>query len=107
MVEYGKPRQVRSAAKKWIKDKWNANVVLITKCLPLDLHMIKDLLVWYLKEHLLEVWQTPIHVSNPPKMRTTRDKTEPLGSQKVGPKNKQLKVTMLMYFVVPYGMGKC
>jgi hypothetical protein len=47
------------------------------------------------------------HVSNPPKMLATKDKIEPLGSQKVRPKNKQLRVTRLMYFVVPYGMGKC
>jgi hypothetical protein len=80
---------------------------LITKCLPLDPHMSEDVFVWYLKKHLLKVRQILIHVGNPTKMPATKDKIEPLSSQKVGPKNKQPKVTRLMYFEVLYGMGKC
>jgi hypothetical protein len=60
-----------------------------------------------LKEHLLEAKQTLIHVGNPPKKPIIRDKTELLGSQKVGPKSKQLGVKWLAYLVTPSEMGKC
>ncbi len=39
---------------------------------------------WYLKEHVLEVKRILIRVHDPPKKPSTRGKTKPLGSQKVG-----------------------
>jgi hypothetical protein len=54
-----------------------------------------------------EVRQTPIHVGGPPNMLATKDKIEPLSSQKVGHQNKQPRVKRLVYFIMPYGMGKC
>jgi hypothetical protein len=53
------------------------------------------------------VKQIYARVNDSPKKLTTRDKTKPLGSQRVGPKNKQLKVTWLGDFIVPSKMGKC
>jgi hypothetical protein len=47
--------------------------------------------------------QTPIHVNDPPKKPTTRDKTKPLGFQRVGPDKKQHGVIRFRYFVVPFG----
>jgi hypothetical protein len=47
-----------------------------------------------MKEHLLEVRQIPIRVCNLPKKLTTRDKTKPLGSQRVGFDNEQPRVEM-------------
>jgi hypothetical protein len=60
-----------------------------------------------LKEHLLEAKQIFTCVSNSPKKPTIGDKTEPLGFQRVGLKNKQLGVTRLGYLIVPSIMGKC
>jgi hypothetical protein len=51
--------------------------------------------------------QILVHVVDLLKKPPTRDKIEPLGFQKVGPKNGQLGVTWLRYLVVPFGMGKC
>jgi hypothetical protein len=53
------------------------------------------------------VKQTLAHVGNLPKKRVTRDKTKPLGSQKVGPESKQLGVIRFVHLVVSFGMGKC
>jgi hypothetical protein len=75
--------------------------------LPLDPHMSGDMLTWYLKEHLLEAKQTLANVSNLLKKLVTKHKIEPLGSQKVGPKNGQQGVTRLEYFIVLPRMGKC
>jgi hypothetical protein len=63
---------------------------LITKCLPLNPHMSKNLLVRYLKECLLEGKQTPVYVNDPPKKPPIKGMTEPLGSQRVGDENKHL-----------------
>ncbi len=52
--------------------------------------MSNNVFAQYLKEHLLEVKQTPTHVSNLLKKFAIGDKTKPLNFQKVGPKNKQL-----------------
>jgi hypothetical protein len=60
----------------------------------------------YPKECLLKAKQIPNRVGDPPKKHALEDKTKPLGSQKVGPKNGQLKITWLKHFVVPFGMGK-
>jgi hypothetical protein len=51
--------------------------------------MSGDVLAWYLKECLLKAKQTLVHVSDPPKKPTTRDKTKPLNSQMVGFENGQ------------------
>jgi len=51
--------------------------------------------------------QTPIHVGHPPKKPTIGDKTKPLGSQKVGSKSRQPKVTWLGHLIVPSEIGKC
>ncbi len=46
-------------------------------------------------------------MTDPPKKLTTRDKTKPLGFQKVGRKNEQSKVTWLRHLVMLSGRGKC
>jgi hypothetical protein len=69
--------------------------------------MSEDVLIRYLQDYLLKMRQIPIYVGDPLEMHATRDKIETLGSQKVGPKNKQLGVIRFVYFIVPYGMGKC
>jgi len=51
--------------------------------------MSKYMLAQYSKEHLLETKQTLVRVNNPPKKLATRDKTKPLGFQKVGPESEQ------------------
>jgi len=35
------------------------------------------------------------------------DKIKPLSFQKMGPKNKQLRVTWHVYFIMPFGTRKC
>jgi hypothetical protein len=60
-----------------------------------------------LKECLLKAKKTLVYISDLPKKLATRDKIEPLGFQRVGPKNGQLGVTRLKYLIVPSGMGKC
>lgn len=77
------------------------------KPLPLNLHMSRDMFTWYLKEHVLEMRQTPTRVHNPPKKPSTRGKTKPLGFQNVGLESKQPRVTRLEYLVVPFGTKKC
>ncbi len=69
--------------------------------------MNKDMFAWYLKEHVLEVRQTPTCVHDMPKKPSTRGKTKPLGSQKVGLENGQPRVTRFEYLVVSFGMRKC
>ncbi len=46
--------------------------------------MNKDVLVQYLKEHLLEGKQIRTRVNDPPNKLTIGGKIEPLGFQKVG-----------------------
>jgi hypothetical protein len=58
-----------------------------------------NVLARYPKERLLEAKQTPIHVGDLPKKLATRDKIEPLGSQRM--------VTWLRHFILPLGTGKC
>jgi hypothetical protein len=41
------------------------------------------------------------------KKPVTGDKIKPLSFQKVGLKNRQLRVTWLVYFIMPFRMGKC
>ncbi len=59
------------------------------------------------KKHLPKVMQTFAHVNDPPKTFATRDKIEPLGSQKVGLENGQLGRIGCGCFVVQCGMKKC
>jgi hypothetical protein len=68
--------------------------------------MSGNVLAWYLKECLLEAKQIPIHVNDSPKKLATKDKTKPLGFQRVGLKSEQLKVTGLGYLIVPFRMKK-
>jgi hypothetical protein len=58
-------------------------------------------------ERLLKMKQTFIHVGDPPKKPTTKDKTKSLNSQRVGPENGQPRVSRLKYLVMPSKMGKC
>jgi hypothetical protein len=69
--------------------------------------MSKDVFTQYLKECLLEVKQTLAHISNLPKKPTTRDKIEPLGSQRVGLESEQHGVTWFKPLVVLFGTRKC
>jgi len=89
-IRCGKPKQVCSALRKWAKHKQYVGVVGQVK--P---NAYLDVLSWYLKEGLLEVRQIPTRATNSPKKPTTRENTKPLGSQKVGPKSRQPKVTIL------------
>ncbi len=79
---------------------------LITKCLPLDLHMSRNLFAWYMKEHMLEVKQTFVCVGDLLKKFISREKTKPVRSQRVGLESEQLGVTWLVYFITPSKMGK-
>jgi len=54
--------------------------------------MSENMFTWYLKEHLQKA-STHAHISDPPKKHTTRDKTKPLGYQRVGLENEQPRVT--------------
>jgi hypothetical protein len=60
-----------------------------------------NMLIWYLKECLLKSKQIIAHVGDSPKTPTTKDKTKPLGFQKMEHESKQPKVTWLGYFVMP------
>jgi hypothetical protein len=71
---------------------------LITKPLPLDPHMSKDVLVQYSKECLLEGKQILACVNNPPKKPAIKGMTEPLGSQRVGHESRRPRVTMVRTF---------
>jgi len=51
--------------------------------------------------------QTFAHVGDPQKKPKTKDKTKPLGFQRVGLESEQLGVTKLGHFVVPFGTRKC
>jgi len=64
-------------------------------------------LTQYLKEHLLKGKQKISRVNDLPNKLATRDKTEPIGSQKVGHENGHLRVTWLGHLVMSSGMGKC
>jgi hypothetical protein len=44
--------------------------------------------------------QTPVHVGDSLKKLATKDKSRPLGSQRVRPKSEQPGVTRLRYFIV-------
>ncbi len=46
-------------------------------------------------------------VSDPPKKPTTKDKTKPLNSQRVGHESRRPWVTWFEHFVMPFGIGKC
>jgi hypothetical protein len=37
----------------------------------------------------------------------TKNKTKPLGSQRVGFKNGKLDITWFEYFIMPFGMRNC
>jgi len=69
--------------------------------------MSGDMLTRYWKEHLLKTKQTLVCVSNPPKKFTTRDKTKPLGFQRVELESEQPRVIWLGHFLVLCRMGKC
>ncbi len=69
--------------------------------------MSEYMLAQYSKEHLLETKQTLVRVNNPPKKLATRDKTKPLGFQRVGPESEQPKVIWLGHLLILCKMGKC
>jgi hypothetical protein len=69
--------------------------------------MNEDMFACYSEMCLLEAKQIPIHVDDLPNKPITRDKIEPLGSQRVGPKNRQLGVTWLKHFIMSSEMKKC
>jgi hypothetical protein len=69
--------------------------------------MSENMLAQYSKEHLLETKQTLVRVSNPPKKLATRDKTKPLGFQRVGPESEQPRVIWLEHLLVLFRTGKC
>jgi len=75
------------------------------------MHMNKDMskyvFAWYLKERLLKGKQIPIHVNNPLKKPTIGVKIEPLSFQKVEHKNRHIKVTWFIHFVMSSGTRKC
>jgi hypothetical protein len=62
--------------------------------------MNKDMLTCYLKEHILEMKQTPACVGGLLKKLATKNKTKPLSFQKVGPKSGQLWVTWFKCFIM-------
>jgi hypothetical protein len=86
IIRYGKLRWVCSVVKKWVDDKQNVGVVgwANNQVLTFGLAYEWDVLMWYLKECLLEGKQTHVRVNDPPKKPTIRGKIEPLGSQRVG-----------------------
>jgi hypothetical protein len=49
--------------------------------------MNENVFVQYLKKCLLKVKQNFAHVNDPPKKPSTKDKTEPLDLQRVGPES--------------------
>jgi hypothetical protein len=51
--------------------------------------------------------QTLAHVNNLPKKPTIRDKTEPLGFQRMGLESGQPKVIGFKYLILPSIMRKC
>jgi hypothetical protein len=59
------------------------------------------------EKHLLRTKKLFAHVGHLVKKLTIGDKTKPLGSQKVGLKNKQLGVTSFEYFIVSSKIRKC
>jgi hypothetical protein len=69
--------------------------------------MSEYMLAQYSKEHLLETKQTLVRVNNPPKKLATRDKTKPLGFQRVGPESEQPRVLWLKHVLVLFRTGKC
>ncbi len=68
---------------------------LITKCLSLDLHMSRNVLAWYMKEHMLKVKQTLVCVGDLLKKLISEEKTKPLRSQRVGLESEQLGGNMV------------
>jgi len=74
--------------------------------MPLNPNMDENVFASYLKERLLKAKQTPIHVINLPKKPTTRERIEPLSSQRVGFENKQLGITWFWCLLVLFRMGK-
>jgi hypothetical protein len=108
IVGCGKPRQVHNVLRKWIQDNQNANMVgRITKRLQLDLHRIKDMLIWCPREHILEVWQASAYVGNPSKRPINEYTNIPQNFQRKGLDNWQLGVIKFRYFVTPTKRGKC
>ncbi len=69
--------------------------------------MSENMLAQYSKKHLLKTKQTLVHVSDPPKKLATRDKTKPLGFQRVGPESEQPRVIWLEHLLVLFRTGKC
>ncbi len=69
--------------------------------------MNRDVFTSYLKECLLEVKQTPFHVSDLPKKPAIRDKIEPLSFRRVGLENEQLGVMWFKYLIMLFGTKKC
>ncbi len=78
---------------------------LITKRLPLNLHMSEDMLVQYSKECLLEGKQILACVNDPPKNLAIGGKIKLLGSQRVGHESRHLRVTWFEHLIMPFGRG--
>ncbi len=55
----------------------------------------------------IKMRQFCVHVGDPPKKPTTKDKIKLLSIQKVGPKNGQPGVIGLKYFIVSSRIRKC
>jgi hypothetical protein len=69
--------------------------------------MSGDVLAQYQKERLLELKQIVARVSYLSKKFATRNKTKPLGSQRVGFESKQIGVIWFKHLVLLSGMRKC
>jgi hypothetical protein len=69
--------------------------------------MSEYMFTWYLKVCLLEASQTFACVDDSPKKLIIKDKIQPLGSQRMGLKSEQPRVTWPMYLITPFGMKKC
>jgi hypothetical protein len=80
---------------------------LITKHLPLDPLMSKDVFMRYPKECLLEWKQRLTCVSDPPNKLAIKGTTKPLGSQRVGHESRHLRVTWLEHLVMPPRTKRC
>ncbi len=61
--------------------------------------MSRDVVALYLKECLLEAKQTLACVNNSPKKPIIGNKTKPLGSQSVKPKNEKLGLPIMIHKV--------
>jgi hypothetical protein len=69
--------------------------------------MNENMFVWYLKEHVLELRQTPTCVYDLVKQPSTKGKTKPLSFQKVGLESRLPRVIGFKYLVMSSRTKKC